>query len=75
MQQKPFGMGIDIPDIDEVYHYAISGNVLDYIQEIGRVARNKERGIAYLDYLPNKDFNDFKNYAHCLLLRKHNFYL
>lgn len=57
---KAFGMGIDIPDIDEVYHYAISGNVLDYIQEIGRVARNKERGIAYLDYLPNKDFNDFK---------------
>ncbi|CAM3122834.1 DEAD/DEAH box helicase [Staphylococcus argensis] len=57
---KAFGMGIDIPDIEEVYHYAISGNVLDYIQEIGRVARKKERGMARLDYIPNKDFNDFK---------------
>ncbi|MBN6785224.1 DEAD/DEAH box helicase [Staphylococcus capitis] len=57
---KAFGMGIDIPDIEEVYHYAISGNVLDYIQEIGRVARKKERGKACLDYIPNKDFNDFK---------------
>lgn len=57
---KAFGMGIDIPDIDEVYHYAISGNILDYIQEIGRVARKKERGMARLDYIPSKDFNDFK---------------
>ncbi|RIO38143.1 ATP-dependent DNA helicase RecQ, partial [Staphylococcus pasteuri] len=57
---KAFGMGIDISDIEEVYHYAISGNVLDYVQEIGRVARNKERGMACLDYIPNKDFNDFK---------------
>ncbi|MCI2773904.1 DEAD/DEAH box helicase [Staphylococcus petrasii] len=58
---KAFGMGIDIPDIKEVYHYAVSGNLLDYIQEIGRVARQEgDRGMARLDYIPNKDFNDFK---------------
>lgn len=58
---KAFGMGIDIPDIKNVYHYAISGNVLDYVQEIGRVARQEEtEGMASLDYIPNKDFNDFK---------------
>lgn len=31
---KAFGMGIDIPDINNVYHYAPTGNVVDYIQEI-----------------------------------------
>src|SRR5699024_4181068 len=33
---KSFGMGIAIPDITNVYHYAPTGNVVDYIQEIGR---------------------------------------
>ena len=36
---KAFGMGVDIPDIKHVYHYAPTGTVTDYIQEIGRVAR------------------------------------
>ncbi|MZP64508.1 hypothetical protein GT368_15380, partial [Staphylococcus pseudintermedius] len=53
--------GIDIPDIEDVYHYAISGNVLDYVQEIGRAARKEGlTGKANLDYISNKDFNDFK---------------
>ncbi|WP_273714155.1 C-terminal helicase domain-containing protein, partial [Leuconostoc mesenteroides] len=34
---KAFGMGIDIPDITNVYHFNPTGNVVDYIQEIGRV--------------------------------------
>lgn len=58
---KAFGMGIDIPDIQIVYHYAITGNLLDYIQEIGRVARKEGmNGLAMLDYLPNRDFNEYK---------------
>ena len=28
---KAFGMGIDIPDTHNVYHYAPTGNVIDYI--------------------------------------------
>lgn len=36
---KAFGMGIDIPDIINVYHYAPTGNLSDYVQEIGRAAR------------------------------------
>ncbi|QWB96214.1 DEAD/DEAH box helicase [Mycoplasmatota bacterium] len=48
---KAFGMGIDIDDIDNVYHYAPSGNLADYVQEIGRIARKKEMiGTAYTDY-------------------------
>ena len=39
---KAFGMGIDIKDIENVYHYAASGNLNDYVQEIGRVARSKD---------------------------------
>lgn len=52
---KAFGMGIDIPDITNVYHFAPTGNVCDYVQEIGRAARALEKGYAYFDFLP-KDF-------------------
>lgn len=51
---KAFGMGVDVNDINNVYHYAISGNLSDYIQEIGRAARKTEiKGTAYLDYYYN----------------------
>lgn len=52
---KAFGMGIDIPDIMNVYHFAPTGNVCDYVQEIGRAARALDQGYAYFDFLP-KDF-------------------
>lgn len=51
---KAFGMGIDIPDITNVYHYAPTGNVVDYIQEIGRAARDKKLvpvGYGITDFL------------------------
>ncbi len=48
---KAFGMGIDIKDIKHVYHYAEAGNLNDYVQEIGRVARDEKiTGIAHMDY-------------------------
>ncbi|MBQ9202375.1 MAG: ATP-dependent DNA helicase RecQ [Bacteroidales bacterium] len=48
---KAFGMGVDIPDIQVVYHHAPSGLLPDYIQEIGRVARDpKVIGIAAIEY-------------------------
>ncbi|MEM7373265.1 MAG: helicase-related protein [Bacteroidota bacterium] len=48
---KAFGMGIDISDITHVYHHAPSGNLSDYVQEIGRVARDKSlSGLAKTDY-------------------------
>jgi ATP-dependent DNA helicase RecQ len=57
---KAFGMGIDIPDIDNVIHFAPTGNVCDYIQEIGRAARAEDlNGKAYFDFL-SKDFNHVK---------------
>ena len=53
---KAFGMGIDIDDIELVVHYAPTGNVCDYVQEIGRAARRKGlEGEAYYQYNP-KDF-------------------
>lgn len=59
---KAFGMGIDIKDIKHVYHYAEAGNLNDYVQEIGRVARDENiTGIAHMDYYL-KD----KNYAKIL---------
>jgi RecQ family ATP-dependent DNA helicase len=48
---KAFGMGIDIPDIQVIYHHAPSGLLPDYVQEIGRAARKKNtEGFALLNY-------------------------
>ena len=48
---KAFGMGVDISDIDRVYHVAPSSTFVDYIQEIGRAAREANiRGIAATDF-------------------------
>lgn len=51
---KAFGMGIDIDNIENVYHYAVSGNLSDYVQEIGRAARKESMtGYAITDYFDN----------------------
>ena len=51
---KAFGMGIDIPDIAVVSHYAPTGNVCDYMQEIGRAARKDDiEGHAIYEYMDN----------------------
>lgn len=48
---KAFGMGIDISDIKNIYHYAVTGGLSDYVQEIGRAARNQNiEGKAIVDY-------------------------
>ena len=48
---KAFGMGVDISDIENIYHYALSGDLADYVQEIGRCARNNSiEGIAQIDF-------------------------
>lgn len=53
---KAFGMGIDINDIEIVAHFAPTGNVCDYVQEIGRAARKDGlEGEAIYHYNP-KDF-------------------
>lgn len=55
---KAFGMGIDIDDIELVAHFAPTGNVCDYVQEIGRAARRDDlRGEAIYYYNPR----DFKH--------------
>lgn len=67
---KAFGMGIDIPDIRNVYHFAPTGNVIDYVQEIGRAARDLDKGFAYFDFLP-KDFNEVKKLHGMSRVKKH----
>lgn len=53
---KAFGMGINVPDINIVYHYAPTGSLSDYVQEIGRLARDPQlTGIAKIDF-SDKDF-------------------
>lgn len=69
---KAFGMGIDIPDITFVYHYAPTGNVVDYIQEIGRAARDKDKvatGYGVIDFL-KKDMNEVKQLHGMSAIRK-----
>ncbi len=48
---KAFGMGVDIPDIDRVYHVAPPSTFVDYIQEIGRSGRDASiASVAATDY-------------------------
>ena len=55
---KAFGMGIDVPDIAVVIHFAPTGNVCDYMQEIGRAARTVAiEGHAVYHHMRN----DFKH--------------
>lgn len=66
---KAFGMGIDIPDIDTVIHFAPTGNVCDYVQEIGRAARNLEIGQASFSFL-KEDFKHVNRLHGISTLRK-----
>lgn len=55
---KAFGMGVDISDIEIVYHHAPTGNLCDYIQEIGRAGRDKNmRGLACQDFNERHDLS------------------
>lgn len=56
---KAFGMGINITDIVNVYHYAPTGTLADYVQEIGRAARKLPEGHAIIDFTPT-DMNSVK---------------
>ena len=50
-------MGRDIDDIEVIVHFAPTGNVCDYLQEVGRAARKKDlTGVAHYDFMSS----DFK---------------
>lgn len=53
---KAFGMGIDIDDIEIVAHFAPTGNVCDYVQEIGRAARRPDLTGEAVYTFDNRDF-------------------
>lgn len=76
---KAFGMGIDINDVEIVYHYAPTGNLCDYVQEIGRAARSDDiQGIAKTDFFSNDyryikqlfGMSSIKNYQIVEILKK-----
>ena len=43
-----FSMGIDIPDIHQVYHFGAPSNIEQYLQEIGRAGRDGKLSRAIL---------------------------
>lgn len=48
---KAFGMGVDRSDIQHIVHFAPTGSLSDYVQEIGRAARDASmEGIAHMDF-------------------------
>lgn len=68
---KAFGMGIDIPDIAIVSHFAPTGNVCDYMQEIGRAARDSNiEGHAIYKHM-NNDFKHINKLHGLSAIRKY----
>ncbi|MBQ3726092.1 MAG: ATP-dependent DNA helicase RecQ [Selenomonadaceae bacterium] len=57
---KAFGMGIDIDDIKTVMHFAPTGNVCDYVQEIGRAARARRKDFKRCKAVYHYDAADFR---------------
>lgn len=48
---KAFGMGVDRKDIQHIVHFAPTGSLSDYVQEIGRAARDSSiEGTAHMDF-------------------------
>ena len=76
---KAFGMGVDVQDIRNVYHFAPTGGLSDYVQEIGRAARGENmEGRAVTDFLPSDihyvrilyGISEMKQYQLAEMLRK-----
>ncbi len=51
---KSFGMGIDKADVRLVVHHSPPGDLLSYAQEVGRAARDGNRGRVILYYTEGK---------------------
>lgn len=61
---KAFGMGLDIPDINSIYHFAPPETVADYVQEIGRSGRKEgSQAIAAIDFFGDSDL-EFTEYLY-----------
>lgn len=72
---KAFGMGIDVSDINVVYHHSVTGNLTDYVQEIGRVARNQSiTGIAKIDFTGEKDYHYIRMLHGLSAIRSHQLF-
>lgn len=68
---KAFGMGIDINDIEVIIHFAPTGNVCDYLQEVGRAARKEKLlGTAIYDFM-NNDFKYINRFHGISTLKKY----
>lgn len=68
---KAFGMGIDIDDILTIIHFAPTGNVCDYVQEIGRAARKEHLiGKAYYEFMSN-DFKYINRFHGISVIKKY----
>lgn len=68
---KAFGMGIDINDIEIVAHFAPTGNVCDYIQEIGRAARREDLRGEALYYYNSRDFKHINRLHGLSMIQKY----
>lgn len=67
-----FSMGIDCPDIRQIYHYGPPNTIEQYVQETGRAGRDNEQSKAVLLYGPFRfSTKEMKAYGeNCLVCRQ-----
>eukprot|EP00057_Strongylocentrotus_purpuratus_P022906 XP_011677380.1 PREDICTED: Werner syndrome ATP-dependent helicase homolog [Strongylocentrotus purpuratus] len=51
-----FGLGIDLPDVEYVFHWGVPSDVMAYWQEVGRCARDGRAGKAKMYITPSSLF-------------------
>lgn len=68
---KAFGMGIDINNIELVVHFAPTGNVCDYVQEIGRGARRADLEGEAIYHYHTRDFSHINRLHGMSMIQKY----
>ncbi len=58
LSESDMGIGLNIPNVNYIYHYGLPISKAKFVQEIGRAGRQQKRALAYISYIER---NKLKN--------------